>query len=121
MNNNTILRMSVFFIAAALLVTMTTSVTMVPAAYAGGDDDGDKNDNGDRKYAERDYDRDGDNGDGNNQKVQEESAGILADCDKNEATNIYICSAITPVCRPGAVCVFGEPDPALLALPTSWR
>jgi hypothetical protein len=106
MNNNTILRMSVFLIAAALLVTVTTALTMVPAAYAGGDDDDDDDDH---------------NGDGNKQKVKEDSTGVLADCDKNEASNIYICSAITPICRPGAVCVYGEVDPTLVALPISWR
>ncbi|HKG86712.1 MAG TPA: hypothetical protein VKA95_00185 [Nitrososphaeraceae archaeon] len=95
-----------FLIAAALLVTVTTVLTMVPAAYAGGDNDDDDDDH---------------NGDGNNQKAEEDSAGVLADCDKNEASNIYICSAITPICRPGAVCVYGDVDPTLIALPISWR
>jgi hypothetical protein len=104
--NNTILRISMFLIAAALLVTVTTALTMVPAAYAGGDNDDDDDDH---------------NGDGNNQKAEEDSAGVLADCDKNEASNIYICSAITPICRPGAVCVYGDVDPTLIALPISWR
>jgi hypothetical protein len=104
--NNTILRISMFLIAAALLVTVTTMLTMVPAAYAGGDNDDDDDDH---------------NGDGNNQKAEEDSAGVLADCDKNEASNIYICSAITPICRPGAVCVYGDVDPTLIALPISWR
>ena len=107
MNNNTILRISMFLIAAALLVTVTTALTMVPAAYAGGDNDDD--------------DDDDHNGDGNNQKAEEDSAAVLADCDKNEASNIYICSAITPICRPGAVCVYGDVDPTLIALPISWR
>jgi len=106
MNNNTILRISMFLIAAALLVTVTTVLTMVPAAYAGGDNDDDDDDH---------------NGDENNQKAEEDSAGVLADCDKNEASNIYICSAITPICRPGAVCVYGDVDPTLIALPISWR
>src|SRR5215211_110777 len=106
MNNNTILRISMFLIAAALLVTVTTVLTMVPVAYAGGDNDDDDDDH---------------NGDGNNQKAEEDSAGVLADCDKNEASNIYICSAITPICRPGAVCVYGDVDPTLIALPISWR
>jgi len=95
-----------FLIAAALLVTVTTVLTMVPAAYAGGDNDDDDDDH---------------NGDENNQKAEEDSAGVLADCDKNEASNIYICSAITPICRPGAVCVYGDVDPTLIALPISWR
>jgi hypothetical protein len=59
MNNNTILAI-VFLMAGTLL---TTAVTMLPAAYAGGDND---------------------NGDGNKQKVEDESAGSIADCDDNE-------------------------------------
>jgi hypothetical protein len=52
---------------------------MVPlAAYAGGDDDDkDGDDKGDRKYVAKD-------GDGNKQKVEDESAGAIADCDENE-------------------------------------
>ena len=61
MNNKTILTIA-FLIAGTLL---TSIVTMVPA-FAGGDDDDDHN------------------GDGNKQKVEEESAGAIADCDKNE-------------------------------------
>ena len=117
MNNNTILRISMFLIAAALLVTVTTALTMVPAAYAEGDHDDDRK-NGDRD--KHDWD-DHDSGDGNKQKVKEGSTGVLADCDKNEASNIYICTAITPICRPGAVCVYGDVDPGLIALPISWR
>ena len=98
--------MSVFLIAAALLVTTTTALTVVPAAYAERNDDDDDDDH---------------NGDGNRQKVEDESAGLLADCDKNEASNIYICSVITPICRPGAVCTYGDMDPSLVALPISWR
>jgi hypothetical protein len=110
--NNTITpKMSLFIIAAALLtaVTTTTTVGMVPAAYAGGDDDGDDH---------KEYDKDGN---GNKQQVEDESAGIFADCDTNDADSIYICSAISPVCRPGAVCVYGQMDPTLTALPISWR
>jgi hypothetical protein len=63
--------MSLFIIAASLLtaVMTTTTVGMVPAAYAGGNDDSDD-------------DKDGD-GDGNKQKVKDESAGAIADCDEN--------------------------------------
>ena len=108
MNNSTTSRMSLFIIAAALLtaVMTTTTVGMVPAAYAGGDDDGDD----DQK-----------DGDGNKQQVEDESAGPFADCDTNDAKSIYICSAISPVCRPNAVCMFGQMDPTLTALPISWR
>jgi hypothetical protein len=81
---------------------------MIPAAYAGGNDD----DN----HEEHEKD-----GDGNKQQVEEDSAGILADCDTNDADSIYICSAISPQCRSGAVCVFGQVDPTLIALPISWR
>jgi hypothetical protein len=107
-NNSTTSRMSLFIIAASLLtaVMTTTTVGMVPAAYAGGDNDSDD----DHK-----------DGDGNKQKVKDESAGILADCDTNDADSSYICSAISPVCRPDAVCVFGQIDPTLTALPISWR
>ncbi|HKG87543.1 MAG TPA: hypothetical protein VKA95_04400 [Nitrososphaeraceae archaeon] len=57
MNNNTILAIT-FLMAGTLLTTAIT--TMVPAAYAGGDDDGNK------------------------QKVDDESAGAIADCDDND-------------------------------------
>jgi hypothetical protein len=78
MNNNTILRMSVFLITATLLVTVTTALTMVPAAYAEGDDD-DDNDH---------------NGDGNKQKAEDESAGAIADCDDNNVeTGDFECVA----------------------------
>jgi hypothetical protein len=112
MNNSITPRMTLFIIAAALLtaVTTTTTVGMVPAAYAGGDDDDGDDD--------KEYDKDRD---GNKQKINENSAGILADCDTNDAGSIYICSAISPVCRPGAVCVYGQMDPTLTALPISWR
>ena len=68
-----------FLIAAALLVTVTTALTMVPAAYAGGDNDDD--DDGDNY-----------NGDGNNQKAEEDSAGVLADCDDNDVKH-FECDA----------------------------
>jgi hypothetical protein len=54
----------VFLMAGTLLTT--TAVTIVPAAYAEGDD------------------HDDDNGDGNKNKAEEESAAAIADCDDNE-------------------------------------
>ena len=61
MNNNTLA--IVFLMAGTLLTTAVT--TMVPAAYAGGDDD----------YH---------NGDGNKLKAEDNSAGAIADCDNND-------------------------------------
>ena len=61
MNNKTILAIT-FLLAGTLL---SGTMAMVPA-FAGGDDDDDHN------------------GDGNKQKVEEESAGAIADCDGNE-------------------------------------
>ena len=73
MKNNTILAI-VFLMAGTLL---TTAVTMVPAAYAGGDND---------------------NGDGNEQKVEDESAGAIADCDNNEVERAgFECFAIAEI------------------------
>ena len=63
MNNKTFLAIA-FLLAGTLLTTATTA--MVPA-YAGGDDD--------------DHDK---RGDGNKQRVQEEGAGAIADCDWND-------------------------------------
>ena len=60
MNNNTILAIA-FLLAGTLL---TATVAMVPAAYAGGEDR--------------------DSGDGNKLKVEDDSAGAIADCDNNE-------------------------------------
>jgi hypothetical protein len=65
MNNKTILA-TVFLLAGTLL---TGTMAMAPV-YAGGDDDDHKK-----------YDKDGN---GNKQKVEDESAGAIADCDKNE-------------------------------------
>ena len=64
MNNNTIL--AIAFLLAGTLLSGLSTMAMAPA-YAGGDDDYDKKD-----------------GDGNKQKVQDESAGAIADCDNNE-------------------------------------
>jgi hypothetical protein len=55
----------VFLIAGALLTT-TALTTIVPAAYAGGDD------------------HDDDNGDGNKAKAEDESQVQLNDCDDND-------------------------------------
>jgi hypothetical protein len=83
MNNSTTLRMSLFMIAAALLAAVTTTtVGMVPAAYAGGDDDGDD----EEKDGER-YDK---GGDGNKQKVEDESTAVIADCDDNVGENAHM-------------------------------
>ena len=61
MNNNVILAIT-FLLAGTLL---SGTMAMAPA-FAGGDDDEDHN------------------GDGNKQKVEEGSAGAIADCDNNE-------------------------------------
>ena len=78
MNNKTILTIT-FLIAGTLL---TSTVATVPA-FAGGDDDDDHN------------------GDGNKQKVEDDSAGALNDCDAveneiedNTFENINECIAI---------------------------
>jgi hypothetical protein len=62
MNNSKTILALVFLMAGTLLAT-TAITTMVPAAYAGGDDDG---------------------GDGNKNKAEDESAAAIADCDENE-------------------------------------
>jgi hypothetical protein len=64
--NNSILVL-VFLMAGTLLTT--TAVTIVPAAYAEGDD------------------HDDDNGDGNKNKAEEESAAAIADCDDNDVVD----------------------------------
>jgi hypothetical protein len=74
MNNNTILAI-VFLMAGTLLTVGVTS--MVPAAYAGGDD------------------HDDDNGDGNKNKAEDESNAALADCDNNDVEEAgFDCFAI---------------------------
>ena len=56
---------------------LTTAVTILPAAYAGGDND---------------------NGDGNKQKVEDGSAGSIADCDDNEVERAgFECFAIAEI------------------------
>jgi hypothetical protein len=90
MNNNTILAL-VFLMAGTLLTT--TAVTIVPAAYAEGDDNDDYNGDG-NKNREGD-DRDDYNGDGNKQKAEEESAAAIADCDDNDVdTSDFDCFGI---------------------------
>jgi hypothetical protein len=64
MNNKTFL--AIACLLAGTLLSGTSTMAMVPA-YAGGDDDDDHK-----------------GGDGNKQKVEDESAGAIADCDKNE-------------------------------------
>src|SRR5215207_7115951 len=79
MNNNTILAL-VFLMAGTLLTTTAVTTMGVPAAYAEGDD------------------HDDDNGDGNKQKVEEESAGSIADCDNNEVERAgFECFAIAEI------------------------
>jgi hypothetical protein len=68
MNNKTTL--AIAFLLAGTLFTGTMAMAPV---YAGGDDD----DGDDHKK----YDKDGN---GNKQKVEDESVGIINDCDKNE-------------------------------------
>jgi hypothetical protein len=53
---------------AGTLLT-TTAVTIVPAAYAEGDD------------------HDDDNGDGNKNKAEDDSAAAIADCDDNDVVD----------------------------------
>jgi hypothetical protein len=82
MNNNTIL--AIAFLLAGTLFTAT--VAMAPAAYAGGDD------------------HDDDNGDGNKQKVEDESAGAIADCDNNEVERAgFDCFAIAELEEDGGL------------------
>jgi hypothetical protein len=80
MNNNTTLAIA-FLLAGTLL---TTAVTIVPAAYAGGEDN--------------------DSGDGNKQKVEDESAGAIADCDYNEVERAgFECFAIAEIEEGGLI------------------
>jgi hypothetical protein len=68
-NSKTILAL-VFLMAGTLLTT--TGVTIVPAAYAGGDND-----------------------DGNKQKAEDDSAAAIADCDDNDVERAgFDCIAI---------------------------
>ena len=63
MNNNIL---ALVFLVAGALLTTTALTTIVPAAYADGDD------------------HDDDNGDGNKNKAEDESAAAIADCDDND-------------------------------------
>jgi hypothetical protein len=77
MNNKTILTIA-FLLAGTLL---SGTMAMAPV-YAGGDDDDDDHEK---------YDKDGN---GNQQKVEEDSAGAIADCDNNEVERAdFSCSA----------------------------
>jgi hypothetical protein len=88
LNNNTIL--AIAFLLAGTLLTATT--VMVPA-YAGGDDDDD-----DHK-----------GGDGNKQKVEDESAGAIADCDKNDVEQASF-KCIAPAVTEGSEHPVGVPE-----------
>jgi hypothetical protein len=78
MNNKTFLAIA-FLLAGTLL---SGTMAMAPV-YAGGDDDDDDHEK---------YDKDGN---GNQQKVEEESAGAIADCDNNEVERAdFDCIAI---------------------------
>src|SRR5918997_3224274 len=70
MNNKT--NLAIAFLLAGTLLTGTTAIA---PAFAENDDDDKRHDNDKR------YDK---GGDGNKQKVEDESAGAIADCDYNE-------------------------------------
>ena len=70
MNNKTILG-----IAFLLAGTLLTGATAMAPVYAGGDHDKGYDDDNKR------YDK---GGDGNKQKVEDDSSASIADCDKNE-------------------------------------
>ena len=85
MNNNTILTL-VFLMAGTLLTT--TAVTIVPAAYAEGDD------------------HDDDNGDGNKNKAEDESQAALADCDDNDVKQAgFDCVAVAEIEEDGLISI----------------
>ena len=91
MNNNTIL--AIAFLLAGTLFTAT--VAMAPAAYAGGDEH--------------------DSGDGNKQKVEDESAGAIADCDNNEVERAgFECFAIAELEEDGGL---PGPPPDIATVP----
>jgi hypothetical protein len=74
MNNNIL---PIVFLMAGMLLAATAVTTMVPAAYAGGDDN--------------------DNGDGNKQKAEDGSLAQLNDCDDNENSgdsSFFVCENI---------------------------
>jgi hypothetical protein len=74
-NSKTIL--ALVFLMAGTLLTTTAVSTMVPAAYAEGDD------------------HDDDNGDGNKNKAEDESAASIADCDDNDVDRFdFLCFGI---------------------------
>jgi hypothetical protein len=63
MNKNIL---ALVFLMADTLLSVGAITTIVPAAYAGGDD------------------HDDDNGDGNKNKAEDDSAAAIADCDDND-------------------------------------
>jgi hypothetical protein len=92
MNNKTIL--AITFLLAGTLLTGTSTMAMAPAAYAEEDEHDDDN----KRYDKDDNKRYDKGGDGNKQKVEDESAGSIADCDDNEferATQNCIATAAT--------------------------
>jgi hypothetical protein len=72
MNNKTIL--AIVFLLAGTLLSSTSTMAMAPVFAE--DDDYDKRHDDDKRY--------GNGGDGNKQKVEDDSAGAIADCDKND-------------------------------------
>ena len=101
MNNKTIL--AIAFLLAGTLFTGT--MAMAPA-YAGGDHD------------KRDYKDGYKDGDGNKQKVEDESAGAIADCDKNEVERAdFDCIATAATEDSEANTGDGGMGPPLLELP----
>jgi hypothetical protein len=73
-NNSKTILVVVFLMAGALLTTTAAVTTMIPAAYAGGDND---------------------NGDGNKNKAEDDSAAAIADCDDNDVELArFLCIAL---------------------------
>jgi hypothetical protein len=87
MNNKTILTMAFLLVGSLLTATMSIAPALAEKDYEDNHDD-----NGDWKDGRDGDGRDGRNGDGrdgsdiggNRQLVEDESAGAIADCDKNE-------------------------------------
>jgi hypothetical protein len=74
MNKNIL---ALVFLVAGTLLTTTAVSTMVPSAYAWGDD------------------HDDDKGDGNKNKADDDSAAAIADCDDNDVEQAgFDCFAI---------------------------
>jgi hypothetical protein len=78
MNKNIL---ALVFLLAGTLLTVGATTTIVPAAYAGGDDHDD--DNGDHDHGD------------NKNKAEDESAAAIADCDDNDVERAgYDCFGI---------------------------